>query len=225
VSTGRSRTPSKRGLHAPGRSGKRDFLLVGVTGGIGSGKTSVCRAFQNLGRTVISADAVGRELTESDPEIRKKISVSFGSEMFTSAGVLDRRALADVVFRNPQARDMLNGIIHPAVFRRMEQILASLPVELRRPYTIEEAALVFESGRDRDLDYVIVVDAPEETRIARVMARDGVGREDVLLRVRSQMPTHEKLRKADITIENSGTEEELAEKVAFFDRLLRSMSP
>jgi dephospho-CoA kinase len=221
VSTGRSRTPSKRGS---GR-GARDFLLVGLTGGIGSGKTAVCRAFERLGRTVISADAIARTLTEEDPKVRDNIRKSFGHSMFTPAGTLDRRALADVVFREPIARERLNEIIHPLVFRRMEELLAALPPERRRPYTIEEAALIFESGRDRDLDYVLVVDAPEESRVSRVMKRDGCTREEVLRRIKSQMSTHEKRKLADFTIENSGPEEDLLQKVAFFDNLLRSMVP
>jgi dephospho-CoA kinase len=221
VSTGRSRTPSKRGS---GR-GARDFLLVGVTGGIGSGKTAVCRAFERLGRTVISADAIARTVTDEDPKVRDSIRRLFGDIMFTSAGTLDRRALADLVFREALARERLNEIIHPLVFRRMEQLLSALPPEQRQPYTIEEAALIFESGRDRDLDYVLVVDAPEESRVSRVMKRDGCTREEVLRRIKSQMSTHEKRKLADFTIENSGPEEDLLQIVAFFDNLLRSMVP
>jgi dephospho-CoA kinase len=221
VSTGRSRTPSKRGSGG----GTRDFLLVGVTGGIGSGKSAVCRAFERLGRTVISADAIARTLTEDDQKVRDSIRKSFGDSVFTSAGVLDRRALADVVFRDTVAREHLNKILHPSVFRRIEELLADLPPERRRPYTIEEAALIFESGRDRDLDYVLVVDAPEEARIARVMKRDRCTREEVLRRIGSQMSAHEKRKHADFTITNSGPEEELAQIVAFFDNILRSMAP
>jgi dephospho-CoA kinase len=221
VSTGRSRSRSRDSQNTL----RRDFLVVGVTGGIGSGKTAVCRAFARLGRTVISADAISRDLTESDEEVRNQIASTFGSSIFASAGVLDRRALADVVFRDRASLSSLNAIIHPAVFRRLEETLSSLAPEARKPYVIEEAALIYESGRDRSLDYVIVVDAPEETRIARVVARDGVSREDVMLRMRSQMPPHEKLRKADFTLLNSGAESEIPEKVAFFDRILKSLVP
>jgi dephospho-CoA kinase len=221
VNTGRSRSRSRVSEKGP----PRDFLVVGVTGGIGSGKSAVCREFARLGRTVISADAISRDLAESDPEVRGRIAAEFGRSMFTSAGVLDRRALADVVFRDRRSLALLNGIIHPAVFRRLDETLAALPPEARKPYVIEEAALIYESGRDRSLDYVIVVDAPEETRIARIMARDGVSREDIVMRMQSQMPPHEKLRKADFTLENSGPESGIREKVTFFDRILGALAP
>lgn len=195
---------------------------MGVTGGIGSGKSIVCDHFRRLGRRVIRADEVARELTERDSAVIEQIRSAFGN-VYNAAGTLDRRALAAVVFADRRKLERLNGIVHPAVFREIDRRLRMLPSEELRPYVLIEAALVFESGMDAVLDFVIVVDAPEELRIARVMARDGSTPEEVRSRMASQMKTDEKLKRADFTIENTAEKEKLGEIIAFLDNLFRQM--
>ncbi len=195
-------------------------MLVGVTGGIGSGKSEVCREFERLGRTVLSADGIARELANTDREIREEIGAVFGPAVFTSDGSLKRKEIANIVFHNRELRDKLNAIIHPRVFIRIEEILSYLSSAARKPYVVIEAALIFESDMNKRLDYTIVVDAPEEIRIRRVMERDGCPREEVLARIAAQMSAHQKRERADFVLENNEAVTTLAGKVAFLDRLL-----
>jgi dephospho-CoA kinase len=215
------RTPNNPPLHFPAG---REYLAVGVTGGIGSGKSALCDAFAALGRFVLSGDRIARELTAHDPRIREEIVTAFGSGVLAQSGGLDRKALAEIVFHDRLAREKLNGIIHPRVFAALEAILMSEPPERLRPYVIHEAALIYETGMDRELNYVIVVDAPEEERIRRVMLRDACSREEVESRIASQMPVPAKRARADFLVENTGEREALAGQAAFLDTLLSTMA-
>lgn len=205
----RSRSPSER-----------DYLLVGVTGGIGSGKSTVCALFAEGGRRVISADLLARDVTENDPEVRGRIAKIFGEAIYDADGHLKRQELASRVFGHAALLEKLNKSVHPAVFERLDAIVREMPPESRRPFTLVEAALIYESGLDRRLDLVIVVDAPEKDRIERVSRRDGVSPEDVILRMKSQMSAAEKVRRADFVLGNAGNPDTLAERVRFLDRLL-----
>ena len=208
----RSRSPSRR-----------DFLLVGVTGGIWSGKSTVCALFAECGRTVISADLIARDITEHDTEVRGRIKEVFGDAIYDGDGPLKRQELASRVFGHPVLLRRLNTIVHPAVLDRLESMVQEMSPEERRPYVVIEAALIYESGMDRQLDIVVVVDAPEKERIARVALRDGVPPKNVILRMKSQMSASEKVRRADFVIGNAGIPDNLAEKVCFLDRLLSAI--
>ena len=194
--------------------------LVGVTGGIGSGKSAVCRSFAALGRSVISADRIARDLTERDPRVRDAIRKKFGDAVYAPDGPLRRQALAAIVFADAAKRRALNAIVHPPVFEAIGAAVEALPAPSRSPYVIVEAALIFESGMDKRLAATVVVRADEEVRIARVVARDGLSRADVLARMKAQMSADVKAQRADFVIDNNRGEEELAEKVAFIDRIL-----
>jgi dephospho-CoA kinase len=204
-------------------SREEQYLRVGVTGGIGSGKSTVCKLFAQMGRVVISADEIARELTATSDDIKAAIRETFGDEVFHPSGALNRKALAEVVFNNQEAKEKLNAIIHPLVFETIEARINALKPSQRSPYVIIEAALIYESRMDDDMHYVIVVDAKEELRIERVMERDEVDRAAVLARIRSQMNVQEKVELADFVIVNEGTEADLIERVAFIDRLLTMM--
>lgn len=217
MNTGRSRTQSSPFVPPA----ERNYLLVGITGGIGSGKSALCEAFASLGRLVISADLVARDLTANDPAVREEIRTAFGPDIITPEATLDRKALARIVFHDRKSRERLNAIVHPRVFAALTRQLAEEPPSRLQPYTIVEAALIFESGMT--LDYVIVVDAPEEERIRRVMLRDGAGREEVLSRIASQMSAAEKRRRADFVVENIGPADALASRTTFLDTVLRSL--
>ena len=199
------------------------YLRVGVTGGIGSGKSTVCRHFETLGRTVLSADAIARTLTEEHKEIKAAIRRTFGEEVFASEGSLNRQKLAARVFSDPVELHKLNAIVHPHVFDYIERQLEVLPLEKKKPYVVIEAALIFESGMDERVDAVLVVHADEETRIARVMQRDGVTREEVLARMRFQMDVKDALERAHFVLHNDGTEAELLPRVQFIDALLKKL--
>ncbi len=196
---------------------------MGVTGGIGSGKSLVCREFARLGRKVLSADVIARELTERDPYVQREIRKAFGSEFFTSTGSLRRKELAGEVFRDQTKRKRLNGIVHPGVFKQIESSLGNLSRRESQLYVVIEAALIFETGMDQWLNYTIVVNAREETRIARVMHRDRCSRSEMRNRIASQMPAGEKVARADFVIQNDGGKRELRQRVIFLDRVLSAL--
>ena len=199
-----------------------DFHRVGVTGGIGSGKSIVCSLFEELGRTVLSADRIARELTESDGVVRAAITKAFGNDVYGANGTLDRKRLAAIVFTDARLRRKLDGIVHPRVFVALDHALEELPPERRRPYVIIEAALIYESGLHKHLDAVVVVHAEEETRITRVMRRDHCTREEVLMRMQAQLPADTKVTRADFVIYNEHNSVDLAAKVSFIDSLLKA---
>ncbi len=201
----------------------REFFLVGVTGGIGSGKSMVCAGFEQLGRTVLSADQLAREVMDRDSAVKGRVLRLFGEKAYTPEGILDRKFVAARAFGDPGSKKKLDAIVHPAVFRELDRLIVQLPTEKCHPYLLIEAALIYESGLDEQLDYVIVVQAEEETRIRRVMERDGCGREDVLRRIAAQMPADTKVKRADFVIRNESDGRQIISKVRFLDQLLRKM--
>jgi dephospho-CoA kinase len=177
---------------------------VGITGGIGSGKSLVCQIFQEaLGIPVFNADARAKELIVSDPELRRGIVAIFGPEAYDSAGQYHRAYVASVVFSQPEKLAALNALVHPAV----EKASQEWHIQQSRSgaaYTLKEAALLVESGSHKHLDFLIVVSAPEHIRVQRVMRRDGLSEEQVRARMRGQLPESEKLALANFVILNDG---------------------
>jgi len=172
---------------------------------------------------VISADVIARDLTNHEEAVKGEIRKVFGEGMYDGDGSLRRRELADIVFRDHGLRKRLDGIVHPRVFAAIDGVIAGLNHRDRTPYILVEAALIYETGMNERLDYTIVVDAPEDVRISRVMTRDGCARDEVLARIRSQMPVETKLKMADFVLKNDEDEVKLASRVGFLDSLLRRM--
>lgn len=186
---------------------------LGLTGGIGSGKSTIAAMFAELGAHVVSADEEARRLMEEDPGLRAGLLEEFGEETFRADGSLDRAYLAERVFGDDEAVRRLNALVHP-------RVKAAFP-EIRRragdrgaPLLVYEAALLVEAGADDRFDALAVVDAPRDVRIERVMQRDGVGREAVEARMRHQLPADELRRSADFVIDNSGDVERARRQVA-----------
>jgi dephospho-CoA kinase len=202
---------------------KRRFFRIGLTGGIGSGKSLVAAIFRSLGVHVMAADEIARNLTNSDPIIKKRIRREFGVEVFKGDGSLDRKAMADIVFSNKKKREKLNAIVHPAVLKRIEEETRKLEGNGDTPFVIHEAALIYEAGVNKNLDYVIVVDADEDERIRRVMDRDGISRADVQRRIEAQIPAEMKRKMADFVIENDGDRKSLEQRVRFFYNLFLTL--
>jgi len=175
-------------------------MKIGITGGIGSGKSYVARIFGALGVPCYDADREAKMLMDSDLRIREALAKAFGTQVYGPDGLLDRAYLSDRVFRDRGKLDLLNGIVHPAVIRHAEDWAAAQT----HPYSLKEAALLFESGSYRLLDRTILVSAPEEERIRRVMRRDSMSREEVVRRIEKQMPEEEKAKLADFVIINDG---------------------
>jgi len=175
------------------------MLRIGVTGGIGSGKSTVCNILMNLGVPVFYSDLAGRKILNDDEEVKAEVRKAFGSDMFNADGSLDRHRMANLVFNDPKALSELNEIIHPKVKEAFEEW--ALENE-KSPYVVKEAAILFESGSYYDLDKVVNVFAPKENRIKRVMKRDGVDEEAVRKRMRFQYTDEERNDLADFIIMN-----------------------
>jgi dephospho-CoA kinase len=181
------------------------MLKVGITGGIGSGKTTVCKIFESLGVPVYYADDRAKWLTENDPDIVAAIKSLFTDDIFKD-GRLDRKKVSSIVFSDKNKLQQLNAIIHPAVFKDAEHWQKEQS-EKNIPYSLKEAALLFESGSYKELDKIILVSAPLQLRIERVMQRDSTSEEEVLNRINHQMPENEKGKMADFIINNVELEE------------------
>ena len=184
-------------------------LQVGLTGNVGSGKSTVARLFASLGAAVIDADALAREATQ-DARVLQRIAQTFGTELVTDRR-LDRARLAAVVFADPEARGKLNAIVHPWVARKREEQVALLAARTPPPAVIvHDVPLLFEVGLDAAMDYTVVVDAPLELRIARASARSNLSEAEVRERDAAQTPLAEKVRRADFVVDNSGAVAEQA---------------
>ena len=174
-------------------------LKIGITGGIGSGKTTVCQIFELLGVPVFYADAAAKEVMHTDEELMKGIIGTFGVQSFSQEGILNRKYIADLVFNDKKALEMLNALVHPAVFRAFDSWLLKFA---DRPYVLKEAALLFESESYRMCTHSILVKAPEALKIRRVMERDHITEAEVQLRMARQFTDEQKERLADYTILN-----------------------
>lgn len=177
------------------------LLRVGITGGIGSGKSLVCRVFKTLGVPVYDADSQARQLMTSDAVLIASIRKEFGEAAYRD-GVLDRAYLAREVFHDSDKLAKLNALVHPRVAVDFAHWLSA---NKEQPYVLKEAALLYESGAYRELDVIIVVTAPEEIRIKRVMQRDHRSEEEVQHILKRQWPESEKVKRADIVLHNDGT--------------------
>ncbi len=202
---------------------KPEHRLVGVTGGIGSGKSTACRILEGFGRIIISADEIARSITNTNPEVLKKLRLEFGPGIFLPQGMLDRRKLASLVFADPQKLAFLNHLVHPYVLEEIRGTIKALGPPTSKGYVVIEAALVFETGMDDWLDYTIALHAPEETRIRRVVARDKSSVDDAKARMQFQLPDERLLELADFAIENDSDELTLRNRVTFVDRILLSL--
>lgn len=179
------------------------MLVVGLTGGIGCGKSEVRRRLLTAGFTVLDADTLAKQLAETDPVIVSKIKKEFGAAMYDAAGHLQRKALAAIVFNDRQQLEKLNGLIHPRVISAVERQLEALQQQDER-IVVVEAALHYEVHWNEAMDVMVVVSAPLAKRLAWVMQRDGVDEAAVRRRMANQLPLEEKVKRADYVIENSG---------------------
>lgn len=192
-------------------------LKVGITGGIGTGKSFVSKIFKTMGIPFYDADLEAKLIMVKDNNIRSALVKAFGPETYFEDGSLNRVYLSKQVFDNSQRLEMLNNIVHPAVIRAG----VDWSNAQNGPYSLKEAALLYESGSYKKLDYTILVTAPQELRIARVMKRDKVSREEVLNRIQKQMPEEEKLKFADFVIHNDEQQPLLPQIINIHHTLLK----
>ena len=174
-------------------------LKIGITGGIGSGKTFICKLFEALGIPVYNADEEAKRLMNTDIRIKEKLIAQFGEATYKD-GLLDRAFLADMAFSDKDKLELLNSIVHPIVIQEAKDWAERQTTR----YSLKEAALLFESGSYKELDYTILVTAPMDIRIQRVIERDGATEQQVRERINKQLSDEEKLQLADFVIVNDG---------------------
>jgi dephospho-CoA kinase len=186
--------------------------IIGLTGGIASGKTSVAACLERLGAAVVDADLLSREIVEPGEPALESIVTAFGKEVLHRDGTLNRAALGEIVFSDPAARRALEAITHPAIRARADQKLARLR-EAGVATAFYVAPLLIEAGNAARVDEIWVVYLDRESQLARLMARDSLDRDAALRRIASQMPMEEKKKLGRVVIDNSGTREELEAQV------------
>ncbi|TBO36455.1 dephospho-CoA kinase [Pedobacter kyonggii] len=193
---------------------------VGITGGIGSGKTTVCKVFEVLGIPVFYADTAAKEIMCKDALLVEGIKSAFGNESYFEDGKLNNKHIAGIVFNNEDALAKLNALVHPAVFRAFDTWEAVIPPST--PYTLKEAALLFESGSYKMCDTTILVTAPYEIKMKRVMLRDGVTAAQVKARMDKQLSDEEKSKMANHFIINDEQESIIEQVLALHQEFLKA---
>lgn len=196
------------------------MLKIGLTGGIATGKSYIVGVFRELGCEVLDADLTAREVVEPGQPAFNEIVNHFGREILSPDGTLDRAKLGAAIFALPAQREKLNAIVHPRVFEAQERWLAEIANRNPQPIAIIDAALMIETGSYRRFDKLIVVYCEPEIQIERLMARNNFSREEALARISAQMPSAEKLKYADFTINTSlGFEDTRRQVEALYSQL------
>jgi len=193
---------------------------VGITGGIGSGKTTACKVFEVLGVPVFYADTVAKEIMCKDALLIAGVKSAFGKESYFEGGKLNNKYIAGIVFNNDEALAQLNALVHPAVFRAFDAWENTIPSTV--PYTLKEAAILFESGSYKMCDTTILVTAPYTVKIKRLMQRDGVTEEQVKARMDKQLSDEEKAKLANHFIVNDEQQSIIEQVLALHQEFLRA---
>lgn len=187
------------------------MLKIGVTGGIGSGKSTVCKIFEVCGASVYYADDKAKILMNKDEVLKQRIKEKFGKETYSADGKLNRVFLANKVFNNADQLKVLNSIVHPYVF---QDTIRWMQAHQNEKYVLYEAAIMFESGSYKLMDKTILVISPTEDKINRVMTRDKISRNEVIARINKQMPDEEKMKLANFLIYNDREHELIPQVLA-----------
>ncbi len=198
------------------------MLIVGLTGGIASGKSFVARIFKRLGTHLIDADRIVHELLEPGQLANQEVVDYFGTAILLPDKCIDRRKLGEIVFNNPEKRAWLNRCMHPKVFDSFHAQVSHIRDRQPAAIIIFDAVLLIETGYYRNMDKTVVVYAEEEQQIARILLRDGLTRSHAIARIRSQMPLAQKRAYADYVIDNTGTQDSTEQQVVqIYTKLLQ----
>ena len=196
------------------------MLKIGLTGGIGSGKSSVSELFGDWGSYIFDADSIGKKILNHNETAQGEIIAEFGTDVLDGKNSIDKQKLARVAFQDENHQLRLNTIIHPYVFSEIDSKFDIILAKKEHDIFVVDAALIYESGADTHMDYVIVVTSHLRLRTQRVMERGGLTREEFLDRVDLQWPDEDKVHMADFVIHNNGTKKDLLEESKkVFDRL------
>ncbi|MDQ7730073.1 dephospho-CoA kinase [Halomonas sp. SpR8] len=195
-------------------------MIIGLTGGIGSGKSTVAHAFETLGAAWVDADDVAREIVAPGEPALLTIQAHFGDRVINHDGTLNRAALREIVFNDPNQRQWLESVTHPTIRERLLQHLERLETE-GAPYVLLVSPLLFESGQNTLASRCIVVDVPQSLQLSRTQQRDGVSESQVHAILAAQLSREQRLAKADDVIDNSSDHESLMKQVARLDQNYR----
>ena len=205
------------------RSSLKNIFKVGVTCGIGSGKSTVCDFFERWNAPVLRSDDIAKQVSNSDPRIRSKLITLLGSDAYLPDGSLNRSWIASMIFRDGKLRQKVESIVHPIVEEERNRRIAELANQ-GNVLVIIESALIYEVGLDKQLDAVLLIDAKEELRIKRTCARIGLSEKEVHSRMKAQFDIMKKLKRADYSIQNNGSLEDLESKVRFLYTIFQTIS-
>jgi dephospho-CoA kinase len=195
------------------------MLQIGLTGGIGSGKSTVAKVFETLGIPVYYADEAGKRLMNEDVELKEQIIHNFGTDSY-AGGKLNRSYLASLVFSNKEKLEVLNSLVHPATIRDAKEWMQKQTA----PYAIKEAALIFESGSGAGLNYIIGVYAPQALRIKRTIDRDNITRDEVIKRMRNQVDEEMKMKLCDFIIYNDEQQLVIPQVLKLHEQFLKEVN-
>jgi dephospho-CoA kinase len=199
------------------------MLRVGLTGGIAAGKSSVGKIFVQLGCHLIDSDQITHQLLSPGEAVHAAVVKEFGQRILAPDGTIDRRILGEIVFKNPEAREALNHLVHPAVIARQQEWLKEVEAQDPSGIAFVDAALMIEVGTYKDYDKIVVVICSPDLQRLRLKAKTGLADEQIEARIRSQMPMEEKAKYADFVIDNSGSIEKTREQVeSVYSQLYRT---
>ncbi|KPL02380.1 MAG: hypothetical protein AMJ90_06025 [candidate division Zixibacteria bacterium SM23_73_2] len=188
------------------------MLLIGITGGIASGKTEVAKVFQKKGAIVLSGDEIGKDVVEKNPALLKKLIKTFGKEILDSKKRLKRKKLGEIAFSSYPLTKKLNEIVHPYLLKNLKLKINNLKRKKHKGVVVIDAALIVEWGFEKDLDYLIFVDCPEKERIKRLIQKKTYTKKEAEQRIKAQLPEAEKRKRADFIINNKEGLKELRKK-------------
>ena len=189
------------------------MLKTGLTGGIGVGKSVAAKTFKKLGVHIFDADTVAKNLLDSSPEVQNDLMAEFGSDILDKTGKINREKLARISFQDEYHQSNLNSIIHPHIFDKIDSEFEKISSKNKAAFFMVDGALIYESGLNTHLDYVIVVTSKLLIRMERALKRGSLTREDILRRIDLQWPCETKVRMADFVIHNNTTEKKLTSQV------------
>ena len=189
------------------------MLKVGLTGGIGSGKSTASRYFESLGAFVLDADEEAKNLITSNETVQHELISEFGTDIIDGTGRVNKKKLARIAFQDEDHQQRLNSVVHPYIFNLIDKEFNRVLNDKKHGVFIVDAALIYETGFDAHLDYVIVVTAHLKNRMERALGRETLSREEILKRVDFQWPEEEKVNMADFVVHNDETEAELQKNI------------
>ena len=189
------------------------MLRVGLTGGIGSGKSTASQYFSSLGAYVINADKEAKNLISTNEIVQNELIAEFGTDIIDGTGSVNKKKLARIAFQDQDHQQRLNSVVHPYIYNLIDKEFNQVLNVGKHDIFIVDGALIFESGYDVHLDYVIVVTAQLKHRMERALGRETLSREEILKRIEFQWPEKEKVNLADFVIHNDGTEKELHKNI------------